>query len=212
MRLYKMDDIYKARIVGKSCVLKRINGKRLKYRIIGVEDINGYNIIDTITQNRVFEYLINNEKLPYLDNCLLVRRNPKFDGEIFDYLYICGTEENIVETKSAVLRQGKKALYPDCPTMRGRRQIEKLMELELKGMKTWLIFIAALPQVECFMPYEGGDQVIYRLISRALLNNVNIETFSIHLEEDGGLYLDSPKLRLCEEWLDRINYRGFIEP
>jgi sugar fermentation stimulation protein A len=199
-------------VENRKCILKKIRGKKLRYRIIGVEDVDGYNVIDTITQNKVFEHLIIHKKLPYLSGCIMLKRNPRFDSEVFDYLYTCGEEENIIETKSAVLRLDRRALYPDCPTQRGRRQIEKLMELELRGYKTWLIFIVALPQVECFMPYEEGDKEIYRLVSRALLNNVNVKAFSIHLEEDGNLYLDSPRLKLCEEWLDRIYYRDITQP
>jgi len=191
-------------VAGRRLILGQINGKKLKYRVISVEDISGYAIIDTITQNRIFELFIKRNILPYFYDCNIVKRNPRIDSEVFDYIIRCNDTDNIIETKSAVLRNRHRAMYPDCPSVRGRRQIRKLIELSKMGLKTWLIFISALPKIKCFMPYMEGDPVIFNLVSKAVRSGVRVKAISLYMNEKGKIYLENPDLKLCKEWINNI--------
>ncbi len=178
-----------------------ISGRRLGYRLVGVLDRDGfYAVVDTLTQNRFFEYLLSHGSLPWLRGCSIVSRSPVLGGSRLDYLLDCGGERVYVETKSAVLRgAGGEAMYPDCPSLRGRRHIVELTRFVEGGGRGLLVFIAGFRGPRCFMPYRGGDSVIYDLLCRALEKGVGVRAFSIYMERDRVL-LDNPSLPLCSHW------------
>lgn len=101
--------------------------------------------------------------------------------------------------KSAVLRGGSRGeytMYPDCPSVRGRKHIMELIELSKAGKKAMIFFVGALPGVEKFMPYERGDPEIARLLRGAKKAGVGIHALSLSLLPDGRVVLDRPNLKI----------------
>ena len=181
-------------IRGRRGLFIGISGRKLRYRLVAVEDNGLYAVVDTLTQNRVFRELVDRGYIPWLRGCRVESINPRFEGEVFDFLLSPGPI--YVETKSAVLRFGACAAYPDCPTLRGRRHISKLIEMFKRGIKVYLVFIAALPNVKCFTPYVEGDPEIYRLVSEAIDVGVDVKAISIYMDSEGTIYLSDPDLRV----------------
>ncbi len=174
-----------------------IKGRKLRYRVVGVLDGEGYSLIDTYSQTIVFEKLIEMGIVPWLSGCRIVSRHPKILSSKLDYLLKCGDEELYMEVKSAVLRNGEAASYPDCPTERGRRHIRDLIKLFESGHKVMLVFLAALPNVKCFVPYREGDEVIYELVFRAEELGVPIKSLAFYLLPDGSINVYNLELPLC---------------
>ena len=56
--------------------------------------------------------------------------------------------------KSAVLRDGEYASYPDCPSTRGQKHVKELIKLRKDGKRAMLVFICALSGVKKFRPCE----------------------------------------------------------
>ncbi len=171
--------------------------------MVSVKDVEDlYAIIDTVTQNEVFIKLVNDGLIPYFKGCFLLKRNPRVGDTVFDYLLKCREGEVVVETKSAVLRGfNNEAMYPDCPTVRGRKHVSKLIELSSKGWRTYLVFIAALPKPKCFKPYREVDPYLEALLKTALDNGVEVKALSIYMDHHGWVVLDNADLPLCSEWL-----------
>jgi sugar fermentation stimulation protein A len=181
-------------------VLLQVAGGRLGLRLVGVEDSapGCFCLVDTLTQGRAFERAVELGLLPYLRGCTVVRRNPRVGGSTYDYELDCGGRVAVVEVKSAVMRgSGGEAMYPDCPTARGRRHIEGLIELAKSGVEAYLVFVAAICKPTCFRPYCGGDPRVCELVPRALSAGVVVRSLSLHLERSGTVYLDNPDLPLC---------------
>ena len=191
--------LYNILITDRECLAMKINSNKLKYRLISILDKNGYySIIDTLTQNNSFAYGIKNNLIPKLRNCRLIMRNPKVNSSRLDFLYKCNNNNMLIETKSAVLRgENNEAMYPDCPTIRGRRHIIKMINLVNEGYITMLIFISAFHGAECFKPYNEGDPVITQLIKEADKKGVNISALSMFMDKQGNIYLENPDLPLC---------------
>lgn len=186
----------------RDVLLKRINGGKLRYRVIGVSEYGGYALIDTITQMKVFEALIDQGLIPVFKGCSVSRYSPRVGRSQLDYIIDCGGRGVFIEVKSAVLRLGKAASYPDCPSIRGRRHIRELMKLASSGYEAHIVFIAGLPNVECFKPYRDGDPEIDRLLREALSSGVGVNALSVYMDSEGNIYLDNPDLPLCGEWLE----------
>ncbi len=192
-------------VPGREVLLRGIGGGRLRYRLIAARDVEGlYSIPDVRTQSMVFERLLEQGRIPYLAGCNLVSRNPRVGGSMLDYLLRCGDREVLIETKSAVLRIGEAASYPDCPTTRGQRHVRELIRLVSRGEASYIIFISALPRVRCFKPYRDGDPEIYRLLGEALKAGVGVKAISIYMDSRGYVYLENPDLPLCRDWVEEL--------
>lgn len=174
----------------------RINGKKLKYRLFAVRDNDGASLIDTRLQENSFIYFVENNYVSWLSNCSLYKHNVWLDSSIIDYLFKCNDREVYVEVKSAVLRiDHEYAGYPDCPTLRGRRQIEELIKLVNNGGSAMIVFIAGLPGVKGFKPYDRGDPVVAELIREAYRVGVLLKSLNIYYDPlNNSIVLRDPEL------------------
>lgn len=186
---------------GRSVLLVPSGGK-LKYRLVGVEDVvpGCFGIVDVVTQAKAFEKSVELGLIPYFSGCQIARRNPAVGRSRLDYLLKCGQEEVLVETKSAVMRgPGGEAMYPDCPTPRGRRHLRAVIEMATAGIPVCVIFVSAMCSVRCFRPNEEGDGEVAALVREALRRGVMVKCVSAHMDRSGDVYLDSPDTPLCVE-------------
>ncbi len=176
------------------CTAKREG--RLPYRLFAVSEEGLAALIDTWLQMRGFEKAVSDDMLPWMRGCSIARRNPRVGGSILDYLALCRGERVWIEVKSAAMRgPGGYAMYPDCPSLRGRRHILELMNLSLNGERTLLVFIAAIPGAKGFKPYEKGDPKIARLLSEAASIGVGVRALSLHYDPaSSSIVLENPDL------------------
>jgi len=161
------------------CLPKRSGSTGL--RLIAVEGEGGAALVDTRLQMLAFERALELGALPWAP-CRVARRNPRLGSSTLDYLLECGGGLVYAELKSAVLRVGCYAAYPDCPSLRGRRHIAELAQLAQHGGRVMVVFVAALPRVCAFRPYEEGDPEIPKLLREAASKGVDIRSFSLHYE------------------------------
>ncbi|MEM0360914.1 MAG: DNA/RNA nuclease SfsA [Sulfolobales archaeon] len=178
---------------GRSGLCANIGGPKLKYRLIAVEDVKGYAILDTIAQGKVFEQLVTYKLIPWLAKCSLRGRNFRLANEIIDYVLDCGGELRLAELKSSVLRVNNYASYPDCPTARGRRQIKALAD-HANEFKSYLIFVASVPEVLGFKPNCAGDPKILEVMKYASERGVIFKAISLYLDEEYWITLTNNDL------------------
>ncbi len=173
-------------------------GRRTRYRLFAVSDAWSAALIDTQMQMRAFERAAAMGAISWLQGCRVVRRNVRLGSSLIDYLLSCPEGDLYLETKSAVLRGEKRyAMYPDCPTARGRRHIKELIEHVPRGGLGGVVFIAALPEVDAFKPYREGDPEIPVLLREALRVGVIVKAIAMHFEPaESAVYLDDPDLRV----------------
>jgi sugar fermentation stimulation protein A len=160
-------------------------GRKLRYRLFSVWYNGGFSVIDTNLQEKAFAIAVSRGLLPWASDCVVVRRSPRVGRHRLDYLLECAGDSVIVETKSAVLLDTDGyALYPDTPSSRGRSHIALLSELARRGMRVWLVFIAAFPGAKGFRPNGRVDPVLPGLVADAVRAGVLVR--SIGLEYDPG--------------------------
>ncbi len=165
----------------KAYCIPRKNPGKTTHRLFAIEDLDGAALIDTGFQMDSFEKLVVKKEIPWLKDCRLEKRNPRLEGSVLDFLLNCSQRPLYVETKSAVLRGDSiYAMYPDCPTLRGRRHIRELTRHAEKGGLGAIIFIAALPRVNAFKPYPEGDPEIPRLLRIAAGKGVLVKAINIY--------------------------------
>ena len=184
---------------GRRGLCSFIRGPKLRYRLVAVEDVDGYAILDTLTQSKIFEYMLERRLIPWLAECVVFKRNFRLVSEVIDYLLGCVDGVRLAELKSAVLRVGGNyASYPDCPTARGRRQIKVLADYS-SIFKPYVIFMASLPRVTGFKPYCLGDPEIIHVIKYALEKGVTFKAVNTYLDEEKWVILANTDMQVTLE-------------
>ena len=166
------------------CV-ERINPGKTKYTIVGSK-VYGGSLINTRLQEMAFIKAVEFKLIPWLKDCVLFRAQPAIGDSKLDLELDCRGEPLFLELKSAVLRGPRgEAMYPDCPTLRGRRHIQELSKLSGSGLRTAIVFIAAFPGAVYFTPYDEGDPEIRKLLLDAEKQGVTIKSIGICLDVEG---------------------------
>ncbi|NJE02662.1 DNA/RNA nuclease SfsA [Thermococcus sp. MV11] len=176
------------------------SGGKTDFVLLAFEDRGGKGaVIDTRTQAKAFERAVELNLIPWLRDCSIKRKEVRVGKSRLDYLFECPEGEIYAEMKSAVLRGGESgeyAMYPDCPSVRGQKHVRELIGLARAGKKAMIFFVGAMPGVEKFRPYEGGDPEIARLLKKASKAGVEIRALSISLLPTGEVILERPVLRV----------------
>lgn len=184
---------------GKKCYcIGNKKSSKTPIRIVGVEEEELASIVDTSIQEQAFVTAQRRNIIPWLENCVFMRRNHVVDGVVIDYVFNCNGETTLVEVKSAVMRlPGNLAGYPDAPTSRGRKQIEVLTRRVERGEKGIVVFIAGIPRSAGFQLYCGEDSLTGRVVENAVEKGVLFKAVSMHLDpRRKSIVLENPDLPL----------------
>lgn len=171
------------------CV-RHARASKTDYSLFAIEDSGAGALIDTQLQMRAFENALACGHIPWLEGYCTVKRNPQLGDSVTDYLLESKGGKAYLEVKSAVLRDGEYAMYPDCPTARGRRHIRDLTDYARSGGKAFILFVAALPGVVAFKPNKQADPELHELLLTArqcgaILKALNI----IYAPKDSAVFL-----------------------
>jgi sugar fermentation stimulation protein A len=165
------------------------------YRLFAIREGNSAAIIDTQLQMNAFEKALEAGLIPWLDGYAIMKRNARLGDSVIDYLLVGDGKQVYLEIKSAVLREAHYAMYPDCPTVRGRRHIRELIEHRKSGGSASILFIAALPGVGAFKPSRAGDPELADLLVSAKEIGVDIRAIALlYNPHDSLIYLYHPDL------------------
>ena len=172
-------------VKGKTCYYTHTKSRKskLKYRVIGIEDGELAAVIDTKLQEEAFIKLCEQDSIPWLSECKIIKRNHRLNNEVIDFLVKQNGKNILVELKSAVMKlPGNNAGYPDAPTPRGRRQIRLLAEYTDKGYDALVVFIAGIPRARGFKLNHEVDGGIASAVEYALKRNVSFKAINIYLD------------------------------
>lgn len=156
------------------------------FRLFAIKEGNLGALIDTQFQMAAFEKALEAGLIPWLDGHRMVRRNAPLDNSLIDYLLEKDGKGIYLEVKSAVLRGGNYAMYPDCPSARGRKHIRELTAYCRHGGRTIVLFMAALPGARAFKPNKEGDPELCRLLVEARQAGVELRAFNIVYQPHGS--------------------------
>jgi len=171
--------------------LRREDGGRTSHRLVAIADGGSAALIDTALQMRAFETAVRRNFIPWLDGAVIMRRNARLRASLLDYLLARDGRDVYLEVKSAVLRNGDYAMYPDCPTARGLRHVKELARYVRGGGKAVLLFVAALPRVKAFRPNIAADVALYRELIKAKETGVELRAVRMALDAAAnGIIID----------------------
>ena len=140
-------------------VAQRIPGgdHRTDCTVVGVEKGGMPVMLHTQRTNDVARYLIEQKRIPALENFAVVQQEYTFGRSRFDLLLEGPQGRMVVEVKSCTLFGHGMAMFPDAVTERGRRHLAHLAELARQGMQTGVLFLVHYPHVDYFLPDYHTD-------------------------------------------------------
>ncbi|MCE4617725.1 MAG: DNA/RNA nuclease SfsA [Desulfurococcales archaeon] len=163
------------------CAPRSNPGKTTHY-VVG-STIYGGSLINTRLQEDAFHVAVEKGVIRWLDSCRVKQRAPRVSVGRLDFLLECNGDEVFVELKSAVLRgPNGEAMYPDCPTERGRKHIQELAAMNSSGHHVLLVFIAGFPGATAFKPYKKGDPLLAEVLANAVKEGLTVRSVGVCLE------------------------------
>jgi sugar fermentation stimulation protein A len=113
------------------------------------------------------------------------QREVALEGGRIDLLLRRGSQPLLVETKSVTLVKEGRALFPDAPTIRGRRHLQTLLHMHYKGIKTAIAFVIQRPDAIVFSPNQGIDPLFALLVKEAKEHGVGVYAFGCQVSAEG---------------------------
>jgi len=90
----------------------------------------------------------------------------------------------LIEVKSCTLVKEGMALFPDAPTLRGRRHLAGLMEALGQGFKAALIFVIQRGDASSFSPNHLVDPLFAHLLRRAMGQGLQVGAYTCLVTEE----------------------------
>ena len=103
-----------------------------------------------------------------------------------------------IETKSITLVEGGVALFPDAPTVRGRRHLADLCRLVQAGDRAAVVFIAQREDAVAFAPHPTADPDFPAALRRAAACGVLVKAYRCAVTLEGIAGLQQIPVRLGE--------------
>ncbi len=168
-------------VPGRLALCRRRRGRgKTSYSLDAVEYNGGFAIVNTVLQEEAFQRAVSENLVPPLKDCRLLARRPRLGSTFLDFLMDCGGVETFVEVKSAILRAADGyAMYPDCPSARGRRHVQLLRQVAARGYGAVLVFIAGFPGARGFRPNRSVDPKLAEEIAAAIREGVIVHAVGI---------------------------------
>ncbi len=169
---------------------------RMKYMAVAVEKNGMPVLLHTHLNNAVARHLIEQDRVPGLEGSVIVRPEVTIGNSRFDFLLRKGKQETVLEVKSCTLFSGNIGMFPDAPTLRGKKHLLELAALtgERKGA---VLIIVHSPKVKYFMPDFHTDLEF----SKALLSVFGKVTVkAVSAGWDGNLSLKKKTKELTIPW------------
>lgn len=86
-----------------------------------------------------------------------------------------------VEAKSVTLVEDGIALFPDAPTVRGRRHVEELTEIVTSGGAAAVAFVVQRPDAERIRPHVQNDPEFAAALAQAAREGVRVYGYGCHV-------------------------------
>lgn len=174
--------LYELLVPGVDVFLREVvkGNRKTDYDLIGVMHKGELVSVDTRVPNRlVFEALKKGE-LDEFNRYDFVKPEYVYGSSRFDFLLAKDRERCLLEVKSCTLMRGNVALFPDAPTLRGRRHLMELMEARREGYRTCVLFVVQRANAEVFSSNDEADPRFGEAFRVAL--DVGVEAYAYYSE------------------------------
>ncbi len=130
----------------------------------------------------VYEALLQRH-LRQFGDCSFVHREATYGQSRLDFL-LGGCPSCLLEVKSVTLVRQGVAMFPDAPTLRGRRHLRTLMEARREGYRAAVLFVIQREDADCFSPNDEADSEFGSTLREAAQSQVDVYAHLCAVRED----------------------------
>ena len=166
---------------GRKVLLLKAKKDRRKslYDVFAVKVKSFWVTVQSTLANRIFEAAVKEGYLAPFKGCRVIKKEVKVKGYgVIDFLLRRNGKPVFVEVKSCTHVEDGTAKFPDKPTGRGRRHVEKLIEYASHGFNCWIVFVVQRPDAEKFKPFWKVDKRFAESLNLASKTGVGIVAFT----------------------------------
>ncbi|SNZ03314.1 sugar fermentation stimulation protein A [Persephonella hydrogeniphila] len=174
----------------KLLVVKNSEKLKTDYRVLAARMEDGWVLLNTSFHSKIGKKAIENGVLGFKPE--KIKTEVQFRKSRIDYLI---NDKIFVELKGSNLLSGKKCLFPDAPTERGKRHLEELMQAVKQGYRA-VILIMVLRKCRCFETNRKLDPRFSETFEKALQEGVQFVGFRVKIDENLNVVLKE-KINLC---------------
>ena len=113
-----------------------------------------------------------------LKGAAVIRREVVSGSSRIDFLMRYRGRPLLAEVKAAVFVEGRRALFPDCPTARGTRHVGELIAARRRGHEAALIFVVHREDADRLSPWSAVDPAFARALRDAHRRGVRLLAYT----------------------------------
>jgi sugar fermentation stimulation protein A len=148
------------------------------YTVVAVERDGVPVMLHTHVNNLVARQLIEQGRIPGLENASIVKPEVTVGKSRFDFLLRRDGYDVVAEIKSCTLVGRRIAMFPDAITARGTRHLRELADLARQGRRAAVVFLVHWFKAEYFLPEHHTDLMFARTLL-AVKDKVMVKAVSV---------------------------------
>jgi sugar fermentation stimulation protein A len=162
-------------------------GKRItRFDLLLVENAGTLVSVDARLPNPIVHEALLTGRLPSLGRFSTIQREVRRGPSRLDFLLTDGAGQRCwLETKSVTLVENGRALFPDAPTERGRRQVIELLDAVDAGERAAVIFVVQRSDATEFSPHGAADPDLADALQEADARGVAVQAYGCEVSLTG---------------------------
>ena len=151
---------------------------------------------DARLPNRLVYEAIRDGRLPQFAGFDQVRPEVTYGESRLDLALYGPAGACYVETKSVTLVEGGAGLFPDAPTVRGRKHIASLTQAVAEGRRAAVVFVVQREDAALFSPNDPADPDFGRALRESMDRGVEAYAYRCRVTEEEIVLADPLPMRL----------------
>lgn len=167
-------------------IVNRVDNPKRKtcWDFIAAQKGEKYILVNSMFHNKIAAELIMDNEISPIKNITELRSEVKYNDSRFDFKGKDGNGENIwIEIKGCTLSENGTAMFPDAPTVRGRKHLNELIEIKEKGERAAVV-ILVFSDAAKFRPKHETDPEFAEVFYNAI--EAGVEIYPVLLEYENG--------------------------
>jgi sugar fermentation stimulation protein A len=159
------------------------NKRKTNWDMLGVYIPTGLVSVDSRLPNDLIAEAIKDSKLKEFFEYKIVRREFTYGHSRFDFLLQSQENQCLLEIKSCTLVRDAHALFPDAPTLRGRKHLLELMNAKKDEYRACVIFVIQRADASVFSPNDEIDPDFADTLRFAVSEGVEVFAYRCKVTE-----------------------------
>lgn len=182
---------------GNEVALRRVENENRKtdWDLVAGKVGDDWVLVNSGYHRTISETVLNDDEIRPFNDFDSITPETRLGESVIDFMLERGEDKIWVEVKGCTLAEDGVALFPDAPTLRGKRHVDELRKAIGDGDSAALVILVFRPDAECFAPYEDRDPEFTDSFELALEEGLEVHPLRFEFE-DNVLYYTG-KIPLC---------------